>query len=69
MSLETDPFILDLKAKIKSEIEQLSYFVSRGKCSGFESYMQATGMIEGLSRSIDIIGECMKNYTRDDDED
>jgi len=69
MSLETDPFILDLKAKLKSEIDMMSTSVSRGNCSGFDVYKSVTGKIEGLRLAIDIVDTCMKNYTRDDDDD
>ena len=69
MSLETDPFILDLKANIKESIDSMSLSVSRGNCSGFDVYKSVTGKIEGLRLAIDIINNCMKNYARDDDDD
>jgi hypothetical protein len=68
MSLEQDPLIVDIKAKINDEITRLNNSVTNGSCVNFDSYKRLTGKIEGLRLALDSLDGCIKNYMNDEDE-
>ena len=68
MSLEQDPFIVEIKAKINDEIERITEWLADGKAPTIEEYRKQTGKIIGFRASLILIDECIKNYMKDDDE-
>jgi hypothetical protein len=47
MSLEQDPLIVDIKAKINDEITRITDWLSDGKAPSLEDYRKQTGKIIG----------------------
>lgn len=68
MSLEKDPLIIDIKAKLTDQIERISEYLTDGKAQDIEDYRKQTGKIIGFRASLILIDDCIKNYLRDDEE-
>jgi hypothetical protein len=68
MSLEQDPLIVDIKAKINNEITRITEYLSYGKAADIEDYRKQTGKIIGYRASLIMIDDCIKNYMNDEDE-
>jgi hypothetical protein len=68
MSLEQDPLIVDIKAKINDEITRITDWLTDGKADSYSDYKRACGLIRGRKNSLSDIDDCIKNYLRDDDE-
>lgn len=68
MSLEQDPFIVEIRAKINDEIERITEWLADGKSPTLEEYRKQTGKIIGFRASLILIDECIKNYMKDEDE-
>jgi hypothetical protein len=68
MSLEQDPLIVDIKAKINDEITRISTWLTDGKADSYSDYKRACGLIRGKKDSLESIDDCIKNYMNDEDE-
>lgn len=67
MSLEQDPLIVDIKAKLNDEIAIINDWLSYGKAPTIEEYRKQTGKITGFRAALIIIDDCIKNYLNDED--
>ncbi len=58
-----------LSGSIQGEVDNLSMFISAGKCADFADYRHVCGQIRGLERALEDIKSLAKAYLEDDDDE
>lgn len=66
MTLDQDPLIQDIRARIKKEIDHYTESIANGGAASFDDYKRLVGIRKGLGISLNKIEDSIKLYIDDD---
>lgn len=65
MTLDNDPVIIDIRYRIKKDIDHYTYTIADGGASSYEDYRRLVGIRKGLLLSLNKIEDAIKFYLDD----